>query len=450
MEIIKIRLTDLEQNKGQVAGLPSNPRQWGRGELDNLVKSIQETPELLEARGLIVWPYGGKYIILGGNMRFSALREMNAVDAPCYVLPEDTPMEKLREFVIKDNGAFGSWDYDMLANEWDDLPLSDWGVHTPADWSNEMIDVDLESVDEIERKKKEFEERMAAGEISEEDEEYQEFLEKFKLKKTTDDCYTPAPVYEKVAQYVAETYGVSPASFVRPFYPGGDYQNESYPKGCVVVDNPPFSIMSEILNFYNERGIRFFLFAPTLTLFSSSSSSCTALPCTLAVIYENGASVNTSFLTNLEPSSVRFRSAPKLQAMVQEGIDEFAKTLRKSLPKYSYPPHIITSTWVGILSRLGIEFSVPVNESEGISGLDSQKPSGKAIFGKGYIVSDAIKAERERAEGERGAKEQQAKFQQMEEAMLREKEKQARAELWELSEREYAIIDKLNKKKGTK
>lgn len=50
MEIIRIRLTDLEQNKGQVAGLPSNPRQWGRGELDNLVKSIQETPELLEAR----------------------------------------------------------------------------------------------------------------------------------------------------------------------------------------------------------------------------------------------------------------------------------------------------------------------------------------------------------------------------------------------------------------
>lgn len=128
MEIRRIRLTDLEQNKGQVEGLPSNPRQWGKGELDDLVKSIRETPELLEARGLIVWPYGEKYIILGGNMRFSALREMNEVDAPCYVMPEDTPMEKLREIVIKDNGAFGSWDYDMLANEWDDLPLSDWGV----------------------------------------------------------------------------------------------------------------------------------------------------------------------------------------------------------------------------------------------------------------------------------------------------------------------------------
>lgn len=137
MEIKRIRLTDLELNRGQVEGLPINPRQWGKGELANLVKSIRETPELLEARGLIVWPYAGKYVILGGNMRFSALREMNAVDAPCMVMPEDTPMEKLREIVIKDNGSFGSWDYDMLANEWDDLPLSDWGV--PA-WDTENLE----------------------------------------------------------------------------------------------------------------------------------------------------------------------------------------------------------------------------------------------------------------------------------------------------------------------
>jgi hypothetical protein len=74
-------------------------------------------------------------------MRFSALREMNEKDAPCYVLPEDTPMEKLREIVIKDNGAFGSWDYDMLANEWDDLPLSDWGVSA---WNTEDIELDLD------------------------------------------------------------------------------------------------------------------------------------------------------------------------------------------------------------------------------------------------------------------------------------------------------------------
>ena len=56
MEVMRIRLTDLELNRGQVAGLPSNPREWGRKELDDLKRSIKETPELLEARGLIVWP----------------------------------------------------------------------------------------------------------------------------------------------------------------------------------------------------------------------------------------------------------------------------------------------------------------------------------------------------------------------------------------------------------
>ena len=141
MELKRIRLTDLELNKGQVAGLPSNPRQWTRGDLDKLIKSIEETPELLEARGLIVWPHGGKYIIMGGNMRFSALREMNAVDAPCYVLPECTSIDKLREIVVKDNGAFGAWDYDMLANEWDDLPLAEWGLPSWVGTQEEDVDI---------------------------------------------------------------------------------------------------------------------------------------------------------------------------------------------------------------------------------------------------------------------------------------------------------------------
>lgn len=93
MEISRIRLTDLEQNRGQVAGLPSNPREWTRTDLDHIITSIRETLELLEMRGLIVYPYEGKYVILGGNMRYSALREMNAVDAPCYVMPADTPTD---------------------------------------------------------------------------------------------------------------------------------------------------------------------------------------------------------------------------------------------------------------------------------------------------------------------------------------------------------------------
>ena len=424
----KIALTELDFNTGQIPGLPPNPREWTDLELKRLAKSMKGTPELVEARGCIVVPYEGRYIVLGGNLRLAAAKFLKWPDIMCAVLPEDTKVAKLKEIVLKDNSSFGSWDLSMLRKDWAEFDFGDWGINVTWDAVGPTPDASVNETpqEEIERMQREFEERMARGEISEEDEEYQEFLEKFKLKKTTDDCYTPAPVYDAVARYVEETYGISRDKFVRPFYPGGDYVNEKYPEGCVVVDNPPFSIMAEILRFYDSKGIKFFLFAPTLTLFSSSSgSTCTALPCTLAVIYENGASVNTSFLTNLERGGVRFRSAPKLQAMVQEGIDEFTKTLKKQLPKYSYPPHIITSSWVGILSRLGIEFSVPVAESECISGLDSQKASGKAIYGKGYIVSDRVKAEREKAE--------------------REKAEREKAERWELSERELRIIERLNK-----
>ena len=423
----RIPLAQLEPNVGQIPGLPANPRQWTDAEVRKLARSMKQTPQLAEARGCIVYPLGGSFVILGGNLRRQAAETLGWSDLMCAVMSEDTPAKVLREIVIKDNSSFGEWDLQALRKDWADAPLPEWGVDATWDVAGPDPTRDETEQETIERMKREFEERMAAGEISEEDEEYQEFLEKFKLKKTTDDCYTPAPVYDAVARYVEETYGVSRAKFVRPFYPGGDYQREKYPADCVVVDNPPFSIMAEILQFYSERGIRFFLFAPTLTLFSSSSRYCTALPCTLAVIYENGASVNTSFLTNMESKHIRFRSAPRLQELVQGGIDEFTRELRKSLPKYSYPPHIITAPWVGILSRLGIDFVVPVDESEGISALESQKPHGKAIFGKGYIVSDAIAAEREKAEREKA-----------------EREKDGVPSVWVLSAKERAIIERLN------
>ena len=128
---IELRL--IHQNEGQIEGLPTNPRQWTRKELNDLKKSIQETPELLQARGIIVYPHNEEYIVLGGNMRLTALQELKYKTAPCIIVEPDTPIDKLKEIVIKDNGAFGGWDFDALANEWDDLPLTDWGV--PA-WNN--------------------------------------------------------------------------------------------------------------------------------------------------------------------------------------------------------------------------------------------------------------------------------------------------------------------------
>lgn len=150
METRRIKLTDLVLNEGQITGLPTNPRQWTKTELNKLKKSLQETPELLEARGILVYPWEGKYLVLGGNMRLSALKALKAKDAPCIVFPEDTPIDKLKEVVIKDNGSFGQWDFDSLANEWGDLPLTDWGVP--------VFDMDEEKQDEPEVVEDDFDE----------------------------------------------------------------------------------------------------------------------------------------------------------------------------------------------------------------------------------------------------------------------------------------------------
>lgn len=168
METKRIELTDLVLNEGQVAGLPTNPRQWTKKELDKLKKSLQETPELLEARGILVYPLEGKYLVLGGNMRLSALKALKAKDAPCIVFPEDTPIDKLKEVVIKDNGSFGEWDFDSLANEWGDLPLTDWGV--PAWEMDEAKDVvvngDCEEQEQEEKEEKIFDSRLLVCSVS--------------------------------------------------------------------------------------------------------------------------------------------------------------------------------------------------------------------------------------------------------------------------------------------
>ena len=344
-----------------------------------------------------------------------------------------TEDEKRRKLALADNAAsdLSEWDVPMIQTDWAKEALADWGVEFPEVVNDGM------SADEIARKDAEFRERMAAGEISEEDEEYQEFCDKFKLKKTTDDCYTPELVYDAVADYVAKTYRVNRSNFVRPFYPGGDYQKEKYPKGCVVVDNPPFSILAEILQFYKEHNIAFFLFAPTLTLFSSSSSSSScALPCGVAITYENGANVNTSFLTSFEADTIRLKACPELYAAVKTANKKNLAQNKKKKQKYEYPIEVVTAPKVAQYSRLGIEFLVPKNESVAVSRLDDQKQKGEAaIYGKGYFISERCRAERERVERERVERER----------VERERVERERVERWQLSDREKQIIKNLGK-----
>ena len=267
-----------------------------------------------------------------------------------------------------------------------------------------------------------------------EDEEYKAFTEKFKAKKTTDDCYTPALVYDAIANWVASEYGWSRERFVRPFYPGGDYERFLYPEGCAVVDNPPFSILSKIITFYTRRRIFFFLFAPALTLFSSSSSA-TCIPVGVSITYENGAKVPTSFVTNMDDRSIRVRTAPALYRTVQAADDENTKAGKKSLPKYEYPDHILTAAMAQRWCKYGVEYSVSLQDSRPIDALDAQKARGLSIFGNGFLLSSSAAAERaaaERAAAERAAAERAA------------------AEKWELSEREKLMVEMIDRKVNNK
>lgn len=139
-------LASLSQNRGQIEGLPSNPRQWTQTDIDRLAKSLQETPELFVARPLIVYPYAGEYIILGGNLRYEGAKKNKMKDVPVHILAEDLSLEKLKEIVIKDNGSFGEWDMDMLANEWDDIDFEEWGLPS---WMN-VNTGDFEEIDNLE------------------------------------------------------------------------------------------------------------------------------------------------------------------------------------------------------------------------------------------------------------------------------------------------------------
>ena len=118
----------IKKNTGQIDGLPKNPRVIKDSNYKLLVKSIQEDPEMLELREVIVYPFEGKYVIIAGNMRFTAMLELGYKEIPCKVLDEATPIEKLKAITIKDNTTFGTFDFDELANNWDSADLSDWGV----------------------------------------------------------------------------------------------------------------------------------------------------------------------------------------------------------------------------------------------------------------------------------------------------------------------------------
>lgn len=257
-------------------------------------------------------------------------------------------------------------------------------------------------------------------------EDYDGFVDKFKPKLTTDDCYTPQYVYDVIRDWVDENViPLEGKRVVRPFCPGGDYRNFDYSGDCFVLDNPPFSILAEIRDFYAEHNIGYFLFAPSLTLFSrlgKNEDNVTYIVAAARIVYENGAEVRTSFITNRMPGELRVTVRGDLFRRVKEANDRMEGMTKNEQPRYVYPSHVISSALLNKIAERDIILDIPARECEYVRALDSQRAAKKSIFGSGFLLSERLAAERLAAERLAARK----------------------STVWELSERENEIIKRLS------
>jgi len=133
IKVKKVKLSEIKLNS-------DNPRTITEKAMDNLVKSLQDFPDMMKLREIVV---DENYIVLGGNMRLLALQKSGAKDCTAKIVKGLT-VEQKREFMIKDNSGFGIFDMDALANSWGDVPLVEWGVDIPKHWSSPPEDGPVE------------------------------------------------------------------------------------------------------------------------------------------------------------------------------------------------------------------------------------------------------------------------------------------------------------------
>ena len=388
----------------------NNAKKHDKTQINNVAESIKQygfvQPIVIDKNNVVVV----------GHCRLLAAKQLKMKEVPC-VCVEDLTDEQVKALRIVDNKSNESeWDFDILPDELAELDLSDFDFDFCIE--DEEEETEIVEDDDLDEQDRLFKERMARGEISEEDEEYQEFLEKFEAKKTTDDCYTPDNIYDVVKKWCIERYGLKGKKIIRPFYPGGDYQKEDYSGDCVVLDNPPFSIISEICEWYTERNIPFFMFAPALTLLGIARGTMNYVACCVGVTYENGANVSTSFVTNL--GNKKIVASAELRELIEEANKENLRKMHKELPKYSYPDEVLTATMLGYMAAHGTSIEIEAKDVHFIRALDSQKESGKGLFGSGFLLSEKAAAEKAAAE-------------------------KIDTNIWELSDREREIVKSLGK-----
>lgn len=336
-------------------------------------------------------------MIISGHTRLKAAKRLGLHEVP-VIVADDLTEKEAREFRIADNkvAELATWDAQLLNEELIELQDSDMGAFDLED--PELLDTEDEDA------------KVAAAvdnakENGERDEDYDDFEDKFRPKLTTDDCFTPPEIYETIKAWALEEYGWKDRKVLRPFYPGGDYERQTYPDGCVVIDNPPFSILSQIVAFYEDHGVDYFLFAPSLMVLGVRRAR-SHIAANAVITYENGAEVNTSFVCS---QGDLIRTAPALTAAVKSVSDRIAAETKNHPDKYEYPDGVITSAMLGRWSSYGVDYRE--NRGEFIRDLEEQKESGRGIYGSGYLVPRGpvrkAKEEAERNKAERNKAEQE-------------------------------------------
>ena len=144
--------------------------------------------------------------------------------------------------------------------------------------------------------------------------------------------------------------------------------------------------------------------------------SANYVACGCGVVYENGASVNTSFVTNMGGNKIV--AAADLREILDDENKKNLKKLHRELPKYSYPDEVLTATMLCYMAAHGVSLEISERDAHFIRALDSQKASGKGLFGSGFLLSEKAAAEKAAAE-------------------------KVNTDIWKLSEREWAIVRSL-------
>ena len=362
MQIVQMKLSEIRPYE-------HNPRR-NDASVDTVANSIREfgfqQPIVVD----------GQHVIIAGHTRYKAAKKLRMKEVPVIVADTLTE-EQVRAYRIADNsaGSASTWDFDKLLDELGAISydMVDFGLDFTL---TDDGDIDFSNLEQYKDQ--------------EHTEEYDAFLDKFKEKHTTDDCFTPPAVYEAIKSWVCKTYNIDPdREIVRPFYPGGDFEKYDYPDGCVVIDNPPFSILKKITTFYLERGIDFFIFADARTCGWYFEIANTVLSGT-SITYDNGAVVQTAFITNM--GEYKIRVSGELHDLVEDAQPKETADLQA----YAYPDNLVTSMGLDRLARYGSDFGI--REIEFIKKMDD----GNEIYGGGALVSDAmaerVKAERVKAE----------------------------------------------------